>query len=116
MDKNDAVMLGVVGVTQGERIKSTMLSKGIVVEAFPQTLDCSSCAMKLEVWAHKDDVQKIQEIMQQDQLKNYQGLSVDVDQINHVFDPSKEDATCPACGTHFKTSHSECPDCGLVLG
>jgi len=33
-----------------------------------------------------------------------------------VFDDSQQEATCPACGHCFSTSHTACPDCGLCFG
>ncbi|MGZ3745504.1 MAG: hypothetical protein ACXVBQ_16690 [Pseudobdellovibrionaceae bacterium] len=32
-----------------------------------------------------------------------------------VFDPRREGAHCPACGSAFPSKAKECPDCGLVF-
>ena len=32
-----------------------------------------------------------------------------------VFDPEREATVCPACGQTFKTSQTECPECGLCF-
>lgn len=32
-----------------------------------------------------------------------------------VFDPEREATVCPACGHSFKTSQTECPECGLCF-
>ncbi|OIP46577.1 MAG: hypothetical protein COX17_05710 [Deltaproteobacteria bacterium CG23_combo_of_CG06-09_8_20_14_all_60_8] len=33
-----------------------------------------------------------------------------------VFDQSRQEATCPACGHCFSTNLTTCPDCGLCFG
>jgi rRNA maturation endonuclease Nob1 len=48
--------------------------------------------------------------------KTYAGLDFDPEVVGQVFDPDKEQATCPACATEFSTKESECPECGLCFG
>lgn len=36
--------------------------------------------------------------------------------VDAVFDASRQEATCPACGHCFSTSNMTCPDCGLCFG
>ena len=33
-----------------------------------------------------------------------------------VYDPSLLEATCPACGSTFRSENGVCPECGLCLG
>jgi rRNA maturation endonuclease Nob1 len=68
------------------------------------------------VWANQSDLRKIEEILNKNNSKKLAGLTFDTEQINQVFDTSKKTATCPACGTTFPTTDSECPDCGLIFG
>ena len=70
----------------------------------------------MELWACPEDIPAIQELMREEEARNRQGLNYDPEQAAQVFDPSKDTAVCPACGTEFATSSTECPDCGLVIG
>lgn len=38
------------------------------------------------------------------------------DHADAVFDQSRQEATCPACGHCFSTNLTACPDCGLCFG
>lgn len=40
---------------------------------------------------------------------------MDWEKAQATFDPSQQEATCPACGTSFATTSSECPECGLCF-
>lgn len=74
------------------------------------------CTVTVEVLGYEKDIPKIAEIYQNNYKKLTEGHEVNWDVANSVFDPNKSTATCPACGTEFSTSSSECPDCGLFLG
>ena len=39
----------------------------------------------------------------------------DLSLAGEVFDPDAGEATCPACGCHFATTLTACPDCGLCF-
>lgn len=74
------------------------------------------CAVTVELHSAEKDLPIIQEVYSKMYQKNLEGLNFDPEQIQSVYDPSQESATCPACGYKFSTGHKECPDCGLVLG
>jgi rRNA maturation endonuclease Nob1 len=70
----------------------------------------------MELWAHQDDVLAIRQFIEESRAMAIKELGADAELINQVFDPSKPDATCPACGSVFGTSTAQCPDCGLNFG
>ena len=112
----DKVLLGTAEYNEAQRIKSLLAEKDIVIETMHNPSSCTSgCKVTLEVWASSADLPEISKFFQKERNNLMAGLDYNEEQINQVFDPSLDNATCPACGTEFSTTKSECPDCGLVF-
>ena len=110
-------LLGQLAARDAEILQSRLSKHGIdVVAIFSHSTCKTGCTPSKEIWAHPEDVQAIQSIMMEERLAALKDLGADLSLLNEVFDPAKESATCPACGTGFHTSLTDCPECGLVIG
>ena len=52
-------------------------------------------------------------------LKQHEESRMSDDELaaaSHAVDFDADEATCPACGAAFATTHTRCPDCGLNFG
>ena len=111
------IKIAIMPMAQANRLKSLSREQQIEVETFHNASTCQSgCNTTVEVWAFSEDVERISKLWQKDQEKSFSGLQYNPETINSVYDPEKETATCPACGTEFATSDKECPECGLCFG
>lgn len=111
---SEKVLLGTAPVVIANRYRDLLANKSIeIAVAYNESTCKTGCSHTMEIWADAKDVEQVVAFIQQDSSRNYAGLEFDPNVINQVFDTSKDDAQCPACGTLFKTSASECPDCGL---
>jgi len=109
--------LATLPVAAAEALKSKLALAGIDIALIHNEQSCKSgCAVQVEVWSHPDDVAEIARIAEAERSAHYQEVGYDPSLANSVFDPSREEATCPACGTNFATTLTSCPDCGLSFG
>lgn len=109
------ILLGSIEYNEAKRIRALLQERGVTLEMAAQPQQCTTrgCAVKVEVFAREEDLPKIGEFFQQERIRAFDGLEVDHSLLEEVFDPEKGVARCPACGTQFSTSATECPDCGL---
>ncbi|MCM2321910.1 MAG: hypothetical protein NDJ90_01465 [Oligoflexia bacterium] len=120
MEANDQeVLLGVLEYNEAKRIQARIEeSDGVrlLLKGNPDTCGPGGkCRPRVEVWALTDDLPKVRDFMARERDRDYAGLDVNPELHEEVYDPSKDTARCPACGTTFQTSARECPDCGLVF-
>lgn len=114
MNPQDKVLLGVIGARDAEILESQLSAQGIAVATIYNHSSCTSgCSPSKEIWAHAEDVPAIQKHMIKERLAMLEDMGVSLEQINQVYDSNELQATCPACGEIFKTTHTECPECGL---
>ena len=117
MSNNDRVMLGTMPAAEADKIKSQLLTQGIKVVTLVNPKACNTgCAITVEMWASPSDLPLIGQVISEMRKRDLAGLEFDEAQVNSVYDTEKESATCPACGTDFPTSLTECPECGLNFG
>lgn len=116
MSHDDVVLLGVMEASEAERLRTNLSAKGVDVVFNHNEQTCTTgCATTVEVHANSRDIPTITQYFQDEKARLLEGHDFDENQVNEIFDPSKEEATCPACGTKFSTTSNECPDCGLVF-
>lgn len=116
MDLSSSVILGQMEYQEAKRIKSLLEDEGIVIALRSDPQSCgSSCKPTVEVWVAIDDLAAVKAFLAREQARSLDGLNVDPELMNCVFDPEEEKARCPACGTEFSTQNRECPECGLVF-
>ena len=116
-NQENMLLFGVLSVVEAERFQGLLRQHGAGMEKFFNAATCSSgsCGASVEVWVYKDELELVKKALQAQQEKNLSGLNFDPNQINQVFDSSKDTAICPACGFEFSTELSQCPDCGLCF-
>jgi hypothetical protein len=113
----DTVRLAVLPLQDAKNLQEDLRKKGIELILNHSSQTCTrGCAVTVEVLGHQKDIEIIAQTYQENFKKLTEGHSVNWDVANAVFDPAKQSALCPACGTEFSTSLTECPECGLVLG
>jgi len=111
------VMLGTMPMREGEILRDRLAGVGVTVALAVNHASCTTgCAPSYEVWVHPEDMPEVRSFMLADRAAKLADLGVDPAALDAVFDPSQAEATCPACGTVFPTTSSECPECGLGFG
>ncbi len=117
MTEHEEVLIGVVEFNEGKRIKAALSERKVDVRLItnPQTCSTKGCKITVEVHARQADVPVIAEFMKEERQRLFDGLDINPELHESVFDTEKDSAKCPACGTEFSTTLKECPDCGLVF-
>jgi rubrerythrin len=116
MSNEQWVRVGIIGIEEAKRLQDKMHESGVELKLQFDEQTCQrGCAKTVEILAQEKDLAQLGEHMGKEYQKSLEGMDVNWDLMNEVFDPNKEQATCPACGFVFSTSESACPDCGLVF-
>lgn len=109
--------MAIMGLDEAKNLQRICQPHGVEIILNHNEATCRrGCSTTVEVHAKETDIEAIQKIYAQYNSKHLKGLDFDVEQINSVYDPEKDKATCPACGCEFSTGNKECPDCGLAFG
>jgi len=114
----EKLFLGIYPLEEAKRIKRSMASHNVALELMtnPETCASGSCKVTVELWGNETDKDKIIEHFRAERLKDLDGLDLNLENLNQVFDEDSPTTVCQACGTSFATNAKECPDCGLVYG
>lgn len=113
----ELIRLAVLPLNDAKQLQDQLHKDGINVVLNHNKQTCTrGCTITVEILGHEKDIPTIASIYQSSFQKLAEGHEVNWDVANAVFDPSQATALCPACGTEFSTSLTECPDCGLNLG
>src|SRR4051794_38708381 len=119
MPTYDPILLGVIDLVEAKRIRDQLEEQGVelTIKNNPETCGSGGCKPRVEVYATEIDMPKVREYFQRERIQSLESLDVDPSFVlaleSEVFDPEKESARCPACGTDFSTKLVECPECGL---
>lgn len=116
-EETGKVLLGIIELAEAKRVRSVLVERGVNLELVsnPETCSSGNCAKTVEVFVSREQLPIVTEFYQAEKERYAAGLDFDAALFNEVYDPEKESARCPACGTEFSTRHKECPDCGLVF-
>ena len=107
--------LSVMDLQEAKNHQLKLKAKGVELVLKTHHETCTSgCKVTVEVWGKESDKETITSHFQNDFLKHVQGHNHNAEHMSAVFDPSMDEVVCQACGTKFKPTASECPDCGLV--
>ncbi len=110
------IRLGTMPLEEAKNLQRILATRQVDAQLDHNAHTCTrGCTVTVEVLVPEMAIPVVQEVMKEQYQKLTQGLSVDWNLLNEVFDPSNESATCPACGTKFSTQTVECPDCGLCF-
>lgn len=119
MSSQEKALIGKALEATAQNLKARLAQMDIEIALAHNAGGCGSGGCKpgeVEIWAHKDDVEEIQRLLEGQWRAHMESMGHDPDLANQVFDPEKETAICPACATEFSTKLNECPDCGLCFG
>lgn len=110
-------LIGKASVQAATALKGRLASDGIEVVLVHNAATCGrGCGgNEVEIWAHPADVPDIAGLLDGARRAELSSMGYDPQLADQIFDPSAESAVCPACGTQFKTSSIDCPECGLCL-
>ncbi|HUP58332.1 MAG TPA: hypothetical protein VM598_12820 [Bdellovibrionota bacterium] len=112
----ETIHLGTLEYQEAKRIQSLLEERGVKLELAVQPESCGKgCKPVADVFVDEEKLPVVRELLTAEREKGFAGLEFDSTLVDQVFDTEKEDAVCPACGTAFKTTARECPDCGLVF-
>lgn len=115
--KPQILLIGIYPMPEAERIRTLLKRQNVDVMFNHNQQTCrGGCATQVEILAHIKDLEKVKEFLIKEKSKQLDGFQMDPNAAGQVFDPSKSEATCPACGTVFSTTKMECPECGLAFG
>ena len=112
------VLIGIIEINEAKRLKEKLLNKGINIDLIHNDETCKkSYQTKIEVWVDLESIAEVQQMIHEENMHLIlsEGVEINPEQLNQVFDPDAETTICPACGTTFSTKLKECPDCGLVF-
>jgi len=115
MSDEEKILLGVVDLQEGKRLKSALATRNIFLDLVsnPETCSSGKCGSSVELYIDRNHVAVFNEFLAKEKAQLLAGHQLRPGFESEVFDAEKETATCPACGTAFSTKLSECPDCGL---
>ncbi len=112
----ELILLGTLPLEEAKSLQRTLHGRGVEAQLDHNQKTCTrGCAVTVEVLVPRESIAEVQEVLRTQYEKLTAGLDVDWQRVSAVFDPSKEEATCPACGTQFSTGLGQCPDCGLCF-
>lgn len=119
MSTLDKALIGKAPLTTANLLKARLAKEDIEIALAHNSATCSTggCGPgEVEIWAHKDDVEDIQKLLESQWRAQMEAAGHDPNLAAVVFDPGQDKATCPACATEFSTKLTECPECGLCFG
>ena len=106
----DLALVGTASVAEAvalrERIKDE-LGIDLLLERNPECKG-GGCAVKIDLYVDREYEPALKAYFEKKQAEALNDPG--------AYDPTKETARCPACGTEFSTRLTECPDCGLGFG
>jgi hypothetical protein len=110
------VKVAILALEDAKRLEKDLNSKGINCKLAHNEQTCTrGCSVTVELQVEERDLQKWVTFQEGQVKNNIESADYDESLLEAQFDPSAEEATCPACGFKFPTSSSECPDCGLCI-
>lgn len=118
VENEEKVPFGIIEVNEAKRLMEALAQKGVVLEARHNEQTCKTgCRPSIELWIKVEDVPILEKHIREHNIKTIEteGIEVNTELLNSVYDPESKVAVCPACGTEFSTSEKECPECGLVF-
>lgn len=113
----DELKIAILPLAEAKELERNLGERGVQIRLDHNEATCRrGCVVTVEVWAKQEDLEAVKRAFNESFVKLLEGHEVDWKALNQVFDPSKDQAVCPACGGEFSTKLSECPECGLNMG
>ena len=114
----EKILIGLSEINEAKALFEKAFEQGIELELKHNPATCpKGCMVRVEIWANKQDVHDVAQIIndKNTRILDNEGLNINKELLETVFDEEAKTAICPACGTEFSTDNKECPDCGLVF-
>lgn len=113
---SELLRLGTMKLEDAKSLQRAMSQEGAELVLDHNDHTCTrGCAVTVELLVGPEHLAILQRVMKSQFEGLAQGLDVRWELLQEVFDPSKREATCPACGAKFSTQSRSCPDCGLCF-
>ncbi len=113
----ELIKIAIMALNDAKDLKRDCEIRGVELVLNHNDASCTrGCTVTVEVHAQEKDLPVVQEVYNEKYRELLAGHDVNFEVMDSVYDPNQAEATCPACGTKFSTSLTECPECGLVLG
>lgn len=110
------IIIGTMGIEEAKKIQDDLAQQDINIYLDHNPTTCTrGCSVTVEVACDETSISNVAEYFQKNFKNMAQDQMVNWELMNEVFDPNQEMATCPACGTKFRTTNTECPECGLCF-
>lgn len=104
-------------LNEAKQLQDQLRSLGVEVKLEHNDATCTrGCSVTVEFHAKLADIDIIRKTITENFMDSLEGHEVDWKAMSAVYDSNQKSAICPACSTEFETTHTECPECGLVLG
>jgi len=110
VSESDFALIATASVDEAIKLRDRIkedLGIDLLLERNPECKG-GGCAVKIDVYVDRENESSLKAYFEK---KQNEALADPA-----AYDPSKEHARCPACGTEFSTRLTECPDCGLGFG
>ena len=117
-EEDGKIPFGVIEINEAKRILEALAEKGVELEIRHNDQTCRrGCQAVVEVWVKLENIPALEQYIRDKNIRllESEGIEVNHELLNNVYDPESKIAVCPACGTEFSTSEKECPECGLVF-
>ncbi len=117
MEDKMQLFIGVFPLDEAKKLKKELSIKGIAAELRTNDKTCTQgCKVTVELWGDETSRDGLIDHFQNQHMKDLDGLNVNFDILQEVYDPNAAEVICQACGAKFAPAATECPDCGLVYG
>ena len=113
---SELLRLGTMALQEAKTLQRVLAERGVALELDHNDHTCTrGCTVTVEMLINPQDLALVQDVLREQFQNLSQGLTVNWQQLNTVFDPTQSEATCPACGEIFTTKQATCPGCGLCF-
>lgn len=110
------IRFAIMPLTEAKSLQDQLKKEGIDIVLNHNEQTCTrGCTVTVEVTGKEDDASKVAEIYHQNFKKLTEGMDINWEAIDSIYDPEASEVTCPACSFKFDPAQGECPDCGLVF-
>jgi rRNA maturation endonuclease Nob1 len=110
------VRLGNIALSEAKILQSALSQQGVELVLDHNDHTCKrGCTVTVEILVEEVSIPLVQETLKRQFTQLSQGVDVNWELLNQVYDPAAPEAVCPACGSRFSTGLQECPECGLCF-
>lgn len=110
------VRLGNIALDEAKILQIALSQQGVELVLDHNQQTCKrGCSVTVEMLVEEEHIPVVKEALKRQFTQLSQGLEVNWELLEQVYDPAAAEAVCPACGSRFSTGLRECPECGLCF-